>query len=170
LAAVGAVAASRISAESATDVERIRQDGLRESRRSDEALRLAVRFLRTLEQRMQQLEEQVASRQEVARSGGDPDSVAELKGSTTPMRNAAAALFLVARQSTADRAVDTYNAINALNASYAHVAARHRKGNLIVRLEPNEYHAYQQALTATTFQKTRFINEVRGELGLSPLS
>lgn len=119
------------------------------------------------EQHIQEVRSQVARREEVAAGGGDPDTIPTV-GSSDPVGQAAADLYLFADQDTADAAWRVYQRVLAFD-QFVYKADVHRIGPRVVGLPPGHDELALLTYDAYVDAKTAFLNTVRNELGLAPL-
>lgn len=167
----GALIASIVSARSAAEIERQKQDGARKSRLADQTLAVAVSFVDELETRQQELEDQIAARQSLAASPTPVrDPLLPTLKPTDSLRGKATSLYLIAQQGTADRAVDAYALIVNATATYAYKAKRHlSKDGRVIGLTDDDKDRFDAAMVALTGIKTAFMQAIRVELDLPPL-
>lgn len=139
----------------------------REARLHDRKVALLAEVLQGAHQHANQVRQQVARRQEVANSGADPASIPSLDP-TDRIGEAAGALYAFADRATADAAWGLYNLLLSLD-RFAYVADRHRIGNTVARLEPEELLAHDELQQQFLQQRTALFQRIRVELGLPPL-
>jgi hypothetical protein len=152
--------------QAATDARQARADA-RAARIHERKVALFAEVLQGTDVHAREIAQQVRSRQEMSDRAGDPDTIPNV-GSTDPVGLAAGSLYAFADQRTADAAWDVYLMLTTLDGA-AYIASKHRVGNEVAGLEPEEWDAFWANYKALTGLKTRFIDLVRAELDLPTL-